>query len=539
MSDVPEKGPPRLTDTRHDLAKLLTSARDGSAQERVGARERIWKKVSGPKAPIGWRLTAFAAVAAAVAAVVLVPSTPEQPFGRLTLVSGQVQSERSVPAQVGELLFEGSKLKMAGASRAFARLEHAGILLSGTTRAQLSRSSLSLEAGTAAVAVAVQSGKFHVQADAFGIEVAGSVFQVKVGAERIVELFVHDGEVRVRGPATDVTVHAGESWSSAPGEDRAKMPAEDVATVRGLARKAGKEFPLEVVGPRGADISLDGLAIGRAPLTLLAAAGTHEVVAAIGSNKLSGKAVVDGSGLPFEIHIPPPIQPVKQVLPELAPPAEKVEAPKPAEVKAAATLQKKLAGSLEGDQRDTATYELARLLGRRGKHAEALSLYAGLAAKSGAWAEQSQYEVGRLKLRHLDDAKGSVAAFAEYQQRFPKGALAHEVALSEIEAKLAMGASVQRELDQFLAAFPASERLDDVRFIRATVRRDQGDCDGAEADYATLVKHPRHGDDAFYFLAWCEQFRGHSNEARAQLTAYLQQFPNGRHGAEAKAALAR
>ncbi len=546
MSDLPEKAPKRLSETDDAMSRLLAQARDGSAHERVGSRERIWKRVVGAPTPTRWWVPSVAgAFAAAILFFFFRPMLSPAPdlFATLALTSGEVQATQPdaswSAAQVGDLLAEGAGLRTADHSRAYARFASTGALFSDTTRASLSRSgtgvAVQLDEGAVAFSVRHGAGGLVVHADAYTIEVTGTVFQVKVGAEKVVEVFVHEGSVRVRGGTTDVSLHAGESWSSRSGSGRGAMAQEDVDAVRGLSFVAAKEATLRIAGPKGASIAVDGIAVGLAPVSLLEELGSHEVVASIGGSRSVARTTVVSAGTTFEPVVAPP-----QPLPSLAPPEEKPVVLQPGEADAAPRLQKKLEGKLPEAERDTATYELARLLSRRGRNAEATALYEKLAAGSGAWVEVSLYEVGRLKLRYLADRDGSIAAFADYRRRYPNGALAQEVALSAIEAQLAKGSTevALRELDAFVAAFPSSERLDDVRLIRATLRRDRGDCAQARGDYLLLLESP-HADDALYFAAYCEQQDGQADEARQHLNTYLVKFPGGRHRDEVKAALGR
>lgn len=538
--------PRRLKDGDDAMARLVDAAR-GDGKERVGARERIWKKVVGAPAPSRAPLYFKAlAVAAALGAVLvwLGPGALERPkapeaFATLALAAGDVQAAGAdaawSAAQVGERLVAGSRLRTAANSRAYARFASAGALFGEGTRASLTRAAgvqIQLEEGAVALSVRHGSGGLVVRAEAYTVEVTGTVFQVKVGAEKVVDVFVHEGTVQIRGPSTDVTVRAGESWSSRAGAGRGTMAAGDVASVRSLGYVGAREARLTIAKPRGAEISVDGVPLGTAPLTVLQSVGPHDVVAIHQGAKHVGRALVAAEGTRFDAEAAP--------LPPLAPPAEQPEALKPGEADAAVPLQQKLrTGALSAADRDTASYELARVLSRRGRNAEALTLYEHLAAGNGPWAEASLYESGRLKLRYLSDAPGAAVAFSAYRARYPKGALAPEVALSLIEAHLQSGApdAALKEMDVFLAAFASSERVDDVRFVRATVRRDRGDCAGALGDYLTLLKHARHADDALYFAAYCAQQAGQAEAARAHLLQYVLQFPAGRHLAEARAAL--
>ncbi len=548
MPDLPEIEPKRLSETSDsDLSRLIASARTGAATTRTGSRERIWKKLIHAPAPSHARWL-IPAVAVGCAALVFFfrpqpsasPLLSAEPFATLALASGAVDAASAGAwsvAQVGAPLSEGSRLRTAANSRAYTRFSGGGALFGEGTLAALSREgaglAVKLEVGAATFALRQDSTPLHVGAAAFAVDTHGSVFQVKVGSEQVVDVLVHEGTVRVRGPSTDLGLAAGQSWSSRTGPGHATMNETDAATARVLGALSEPKATLRIPTPVGAEITIDGVRLGLAPLGVLQPLGPHQVTAEHHGERISGQVVLVAQDTAF--------QPAEPPLPQLASPAEKPLSLRPGEVDPAAPLQQKLKGALSPGDRDTASYELARVLCRRGKNTEALGLYEKLAVGSGAWSEPALYEVGRLKLRSLSDPAGAVTAYADYRRRYPAGALAHEVALSSIEAQLARGSVTDalREMDAFLVTFASSERLEDVRFVRATVRRDRGDCEGALFDYLLLVKSARHGDDALYFSAYCAQQQGDANAARRGLSQYVLQFPGGRHLAEARAALGR
>jgi tetratricopeptide (TPR) repeat protein len=540
MADLPPRQPPRLAENSDSLGQLLKSAQDGSAATRLGSRERVWRNITGaPKTRrVRGLIPAVAACAALVLVLLLSPIVAPQQFATLVLSAGDVQASTATQAswtapRVGEALLEGSRLRTAVNSQAFTRLPTGGVLFGEGTRASLDRNrqgiEVRLEHGSATLAA---SKGWLVQAEPFTVEVTDALFEVKVGSEAIVEVCVYDGSARVRGESVDLELHAGESWSSRSGRARRTIEPSEVATTRALLTANTAEAVLRITGPAGAAITLDGVRLGAAPLTVLERVGAHEVVAARYGTRSTATVNLAAEGGLFEATEP---------LPALTAPAEKPQALKPGEADAVAPLQQKLKDRLSETERASASYELARLLSRRGRHAEAIVLYEKLASGTGSWAESALYEVGRLRLRHLGDAPGSLRAFAEYRARYPSGALMHEVALSAIEAQLAKPDSeaALREIDLFLSAFPASERVPDVRILRATLLRDRGDCVGALGDYLLLVKAGKHDDDALYFAAYCEQQNADPAAARRHLSEYVIRFPAGRHASEAKAALGR
>jgi len=504
------------------LGRLLDKARQGGELPRPGSRDRVWRQLEAPRrASRAWWLVPVAVAAAAAAFVLWRPAavTPaSEPFATLTLASGDVQSSDGSTwstAKVGQTLPEGAHLKVADKSRAYTRLRGAGALFREGTRASLSKQHLQLSAGAI---VAAASQPLRTRALGYAVDVQSAVFQLEAAADTVT-LHVADGEARVTGPNTDVVVRAGESWSSAKGKGAAAIAPADAATARALAAAASDEAVLRIAKPAGAQVTLDGVELGTTPLEVVVKRGVHEVAGAKGSLRTSLKASVGGDvavELPEPKELPLPDVSFEPDEPEAAPD------PKPVKVEPPADPAKR--------------YMLARSLAQKGRYADAVGIYEGLANGSSGWAEPAQYEVARLTLRALKKPAAAVKELDAYRRRWPNGSLSHEVALSSIEVQLKLGAgpAALREMDDFLAKFPNSERTSEVRFLRATVRRDRGDCAGAAADYLALLGDPAHGDDALYFAAVCEQQLGEEGAARRHLGEYLQKFPAGLHIAEVR-----
>lgn len=523
------------------MGKLLGSARDGGELPRAGAQQRVWRSLQQPRqaSAARWLIPLVASAAAALAAFVLwpkpAPVSPEA-FATVTLAAGDVESAddsaKWSPARVGQSLPEGSQLRTAGKSRAYTRLPGAGALFHEGTRARLARVDrrvdITLQDGSIAAAVRTSSPKgetnslgMRVLAAAYSVEVEGTLFQVSVAADRVVDVYVHEGVVHVTGPETDVRVRAGESWSSRKGLGHDAMQAADISAARALASAQTDEAVLRIVKPKGAQISLDGVELGTAPLEVLAKIGAHDVAGVHQGLRSSAHTTLAAQGGSFEL---PEAQPVP--LPDVT-----FEALEPEEATPVPSAPSKVQPPADPSKR----YMLARQLARQGRTAEALGLYEELANGKSGWAEASLYEIGRLELRAKKNLPAAKTAFTEYRRRYPNGALAPEVSLSAIEVELKLGAAdaALQEMDSFLSAFPTSERRHEVRFVRATVRRDRGDCAGASDDYLQLLETAR-ADDALYFAAVCEQQLGKDAAARAHLSEYLRRFPAGVHFADVK-----
>lgn len=99
-----------------------------------------------------------------------------------------------------------------------------------------------------------------------------------------------------------------------------------------------------------------------------------------------------------------------------------------------------------------------------------------VAASSSLRAESALLKRGELEFRQLKAPARALASFDEGDTRFPSGSLSLERALSALEATVALSrwADVVTRADAFLSRFPDSERLDEVRAVRASALQAQG-----------------------------------------------------------------
>lgn len=105
---------------------------------------------------------------------------------------------------------------------------------------------------------------------------------------------------------------------------------------------------------------------------------------------------------------------------------------------------------------------------------DAAALALGEVAKTSSLeAEVALARKGEIELRRLNDPSQALATFDEAARRFPDGSLAQELELSALEAEVALGRfdAVQARAARFLARFPASERVDEVRRVSAAAGR--------------------------------------------------------------------
>jgi len=539
MTDRPDNTPAKLTDEAADpaLSLLLGRAVAATAEAPVGARARIWRSLDASSrrpAPTRFALVAAPAlgIACALFAVVMLRPAPAPQVAALPAapVATAVLATRNAwvlrPGQEagalapGEQLKPGSTLLTGAGSRAGLRLGGAGVLVGESSRAALlgpgARAQVLLSAGR----LSVSSAK--VATEDLVVEGTSAVFEVQVAPDQTVNVRVHDESVTVRGPAANLTVRAGQSWSSLSGTGSSLMPDGEAATARWLREAPASETPVGVEGPAGVWVELDGVALGPAPLKVFAPDGPHTFAAVRDGRRAEVSSRV-GQGLTQVTLFDP-------VTGGAGGPGPDVEI---------SALQARLAGQLSPAESEALTYELARLLAGRGRAAEAMPLFETLAKRSGAHAEASLYEVGRLRLKDLGDPGGALGAFADYHRRFAAGSLEQEVALSSIEAHLALSEPTVAlgELDRFLTEYPDSERRGDLLLVRGNLRRERGECPAALADYRALEGDRKRGDDALFFAAGCERTLGDLDSARRHLGEYLQRFPAGAHRAEASRAL--
>lgn len=123
--------------------------------------------------------------------------------------------------------------------------------------------------------------------------------------------------------------------------------------------------------------------------------------------------------------------------------------------------------------RAEAAADLATTERRWDDASQALSV---VAASSSLRAEAALLKRGELEFRQLKAPARALASFDEGDARFPAGSLSLERALSALEATVALSrwADAVTRADAFLSRFPDSERLDEVRAVRASALQAQG-----------------------------------------------------------------
>ncbi len=105
---------------------------------------------------------------------------------------------------------------------------------------------------------------------------------------------------------------------------------------------------------------------------------------------------------------------------------------------------------------------------REGNYPQALQRFEALGG-GGLRAEAALLKKGELQLRQLNTPADALKTFDDATHRFPSGSLTQELALSSLEATLALGhwSDARSRANDFLTRFPQSERLLDVRYVAA------------------------------------------------------------------------
>jgi tetratricopeptide (TPR) repeat protein len=364
---------------------------------------------------------------------------------------------------------------------------------------------------------------------------------------------VDRGRVRVQGRGT-VEVAAG--WQLLSGQPAPTALGQDFA-----ARLAALEGPL-AAGPTesldvfanvaDAQVSVDGVEYGRAPLSLALAPGAHTVRVRAAARLPVEERVDVVAGTPTLFHAE---------LPELSSVDEETPAASTAPVKltVAQLMAKARADVLAGAydraigrlhelEHGTATkVQLARAalleaqaerLARRPERA--LPLLAGVARGDGPEAEQAQFLLAQTLGRDLHDPVRAADAYADSERRFARGIFTEEAALRRGEALLAAGdtrAGIEA-LERYLRQYPTAPHVDDAHLYIASARRDRlGDCAGAVPHLRAVAdgRGPR-AELALIGEARCLRTLGRSAEARDAYAKYLRVQPHGRYADEAGSA---
>lgn len=361
-----------------------------------------------------------------------------------------------------------AKLVEGDTERSFSSGADAPVVLSGggatlvvLPNGQLTRgAALRLERGTLAAqttsALVVLVGDHEVR-----LRGAAAV-TLESGGPRVT---VFEGTAEVQGPRVREQLEAGATWP------RGSAGVEG-ASVLALFRPPLGRVDVKAEGV----VTVDGVALGAAPLSMALATGRH-VFAALGVEQAA--VLETGEVVAVTLRHPHAV--------------------------------------LEAARAETDPQR-------------ALALYAQV--QRGSSAEVALYERALLQHRLGDDA-GALASLEVALQQFHDGVLANETALTRAEVLVSLGrrAEAIAALSTFLAQHPTSERLAEVHLLRGDLLREERRCDEAMGDLAVARGDSRWADEASWSMAAC------AVEPRTALERYLVSFPSGAHAVEARRAL--
>ena len=147
----------------------------------------------------------------------------------------------------------------------------------------------------------------------------------------------------------------------------------------------------------------------------------------------------------------------------------------------------------------------------------------------------------RTRLQAGHDARGALALIAEHQRRFPRGALALEARITEVESLVALGRRSEALAVLELLSLDALPRAAEIGVLRAELRAEAGRHRDAITDFTACADgarcRPETAERALYGRASCRERLGDRAGARADLDRYLARFPQGRFAGAVRAAL--
>lgn len=160
-------------------------------------------------------------------------------------------------------------------------------------------------------------------------------------------------------------------------------------------------------------------------------------------------------------------------------------------------------------------------MARDGEPRQAESCFVTLASGVGLRAEMALHEVARLRRDVLGDASGALAALSEYRQRFPRGSLSHEVALSRVEllGRLGRTRDALQESEELLSSPDGRARAAELHVLRGNMYRTTlSDLRAAATEFARAERlGGALGAEATYLRGTCLEALG---DERAALEAY-------------------
>jgi hypothetical protein len=168
---------------------------------------------------------------------------------------------------------------------------------------------------------------------------------------------------------------------------------------------------------------------------------------------------------------------------------------------------------------------------------ERASCYSHVADGSGLSAQNALYGLGLLARDAQHNHEAALRYWRDYQQRFPKGALAPEASVGILGEFMVDGryAEAVEEADHYLQRFP-DELGAEVTLTKAEIlQTGLNSPDSAIPLYLSLLTGelaPPLRQEVLYSMGLCEQQEGYTSQASELWRRYLSSFPHGPHSAQ-------
>lgn len=457
-------------------------------------------------------------------------SQAKPPGAAVLLVSGEV-SAGTADLEMGETLREGSEVRVRE-GRASLRLPDASVvLLEGRTHLYIRKASerevaFELKGGSivARVAPATDRRSFEVATGSARVRVEGTVFSVAVEpGEEVVS--VHKGRVLVETSGREtVEVRCGSSVAVREGGSRkrrleegevAKL-AKDESLMSMLSEEVEEGARLRIeTEPRGAEVLLDGTAIGSTPMVASVQPGFRTMTiekrgyspVKEGIELTRGRSVErefalskvgGGGGRPGRLASAHHKDEVAADGPKVEPRAEpRAEVRESGERKAANPRPRasKRAGEAGEHPAKTMLKQAQRASAAR-RFDDAVKAYRRLIRRHPSRPESrpALVSMGRILLGPLGKPAAALRAFDRYLSRSKSGTLAQEASYGRIRALRALGKrqAELKALRSFLKRFPGAIQKESVENrlrkltgpAESTERKGAGSAEAAEADGA-------------------------------------------------------
>jgi ferric-dicitrate binding protein FerR (iron transport regulator) len=407
------------------------------------------------------------ALAASVALVVRSKPDPARALlaeVHVTLASGDAAVERD-PARAGVAVREGATLRAAGGPLCVSIEPAVRACLADGAEAILGDASLAhrrfdLKKGRVSVSLDPQppGASFTVSTDAGTVTAVGTLFSVEIptdGASTIARVVHGVVDVRPRhGGSQSLRAHEAMALDAAAPRELVQDEEQRDAALARLGEVAATDPKSARVDVRSAPlagmVTIDGVALGRSPISIALAVGAHRV-------EMSGDAAPvsetielhDGEQLERSFDL--------SAAPEATAPAGEGPAARATPSPETSAAPRESAASM---------LEQARQLRASGRFQEAVAVYRKLESsyRGSREAITALVSLGDLQLSRLHDAGGALNAFDAYLASGDK-LLWREAQYGRIQALRSLGRSAdeRRAIEELLKRYPTGVQKDALR----------------------------------------------------------------------------